>query len=160
MIPFFTDRFEVQLANFKLDQASRKFLDLRKFYCDTATFGYQPTNIRQCLDFFDAGRVLYGTDTPMDMATPGMFMKTAEESIDHLKLSNKEQAAMYYGNVLRMLGAHGNPVRVLLGLKEIQEIQKVRISETGPVHSGDETLKEALVSFVRMNLSVSLKSRL
>ena len=149
MIPFFTDRFQVQLSNFKLDQESRKFLDLRKFYCDTATFGYQPTNIQQCLEFFDVGRVMYGTDTPMDMSCPGMFMKTTGESIDHLKLSKKERAAIYHGNVLRMLGVHGNPVRVLLGLKETQK-----------VHNGSGSENAALASSMLMNISVSLLSRL
>ena len=65
MIPFFTERFSVQTSNFGSDLEKQKFEDLKKFYVDTATFGYQPLNVRQCLEFFDEGRVLYGTDTPM-----------------------------------------------------------------------------------------------
>ena len=65
MIPFFTERFSVQTLNFGSDLENKKFNDLKKFYVDTATFGYQPANISQCLDFFNEGRVLYGTDTPM-----------------------------------------------------------------------------------------------
>lgn len=119
MIPFFAERFDVQLSNFDSDQQTKKFADMRKFYCDTATFGYQPMNIRQCLDFFDAGRVLYGTDTPMDMASPGMFTETAGRSIDDLNLEHADRDAIYNGNILEMLGAHGNPVRKLLGVEEV-----------------------------------------
>ena len=134
MIPFFTERFEVQLSNFGADREADKFLDLRKFYCDTATFGFQPTNIRQCLDFFDPGRVLYGTDTPMDMSSPGMFMETAGKSIDHLQLTDRDHSAVCYGNALGMLGVHGNPVRALLG---VQELRKTAAPGAGGSGSGD-----------------------
>ena len=42
-------------------QEIEKFKDLQRFYVDTATFGYNPSNIRQCLKFFEKGRVVFGT---------------------------------------------------------------------------------------------------
>ena len=164
MIPFFTDRFKVQLSNFNLDQECKKLLDLNKFYCDTATFGYQPTNIQQCLEFFESGRVLYGTDTPMDMSSPGMFMKTAEESIDHLKLSSTERSSIYYGNCLQMLGVHGNPVRTLLGLQEIQEVNEslieIKSSTNSRIYSPPNDLMSPLLLELLGLHKINLRARL
>lgn len=61
LVPFFTERFDVQLSNFDSQAEIEKFKDLQRFYVDTATFGYNPSNIRQCLKFFEKGRVVFGT---------------------------------------------------------------------------------------------------
>ena len=108
MIPFFTERFAVQMSNFNSSLEQQKFDDLKRFYVDTATFGYQPMNIRQCLDFFEEGRVLFGTDTPMDMAVPGMFTRTACRSIEDLNLSESERDCIFFRNCMSFLGPHGN----------------------------------------------------
>jgi hypothetical protein len=34
------------------------------------------------LEFFEEGRVLFGTDTPMDMANPGGFHVTSLQSLE------------------------------------------------------------------------------
>lgn len=110
MIPFFIERFSVQSSNFDGDDTAR-YNDLKKFYVDTATFGYQPLNIRQCLDFFDEGRVLFGTDTPMDMSSPNSFCETACRSIRDLNLSSrKEEEDVFFRNALKFLGPRGAKV--------------------------------------------------
>eukprot|EP00957_Ditylum_brightwellii_P183553 13981526-Ditylum_brightwellii.AAC.1 len=140
MIPFFIERFNVQRSNFDASQEGSKMLDLQKFYCDTATFGYQPKNIQQCMEFFESGRVLYGTDSPMDMSAPCMFMKTTAESIDHLKLNKADHIAICYGNALQMLGVHSNPVRKLLSLQELHDSSQnhrtlvTSVAKTMPFH--------------------------
>jgi len=47
MIPFFTDRFITQSQNFDDTEGLALLDDMKKFYCDTATFGLAPLNIRQ-----------------------------------------------------------------------------------------------------------------
>jgi hypothetical protein len=47
MIPFFTDRFTTQSQNFDDTEGLALLKDMKKFYCDTATFGVAPLNIRQ-----------------------------------------------------------------------------------------------------------------
>ncbi|EWM27829.1 amidohydrolase 2 [Nannochloropsis gaditana] len=81
MIPFFTDRFITQSQNFDDTEGLALLDDMKKFYCDTATFGLAPLNIRQALEFFESGRVLFGTDTPMDMAEPGSFTSTSKGGV-------------------------------------------------------------------------------
>lgn len=129
MIPFFTERFETQMSNFKVaedgvDNAALRLSDLKKFYCDTATFGYQPSNVKACVDFFLPGRVLFGTDTPMDMARPGYFNSTAVSTVESLSdaracgVGGKE--AIFWDNAMNMLG---DKVRQRL--------------ESGEFHNGD-----------------------
>mmetsp|Transcript_33622 Transcript_33622/g.42916 ORF Transcript_33622/g.42916 Transcript_33622/m.42916 type:complete len:345 (+) Transcript_33622:96-1130(+) len=101
MIPFFTERFETQAANFDDDCTFIK--DLRKFYCDTATFGETPLNIRQAIDFFGIDRVMFGTDTPMDMSAPGSFMKTGMSCIQKLNLSKENKEKILFKNCASLL---------------------------------------------------------
>jgi uncharacterized protein len=105
LIPFFADRFETQNSNFFAEDKDHLLGDLAKFYCDTATFGFNPTSVRQALCYFGESRVMYGTDSPMDMARPGFFMEMAERSIDILELSIAQRAAVYAGNATQLLGA-------------------------------------------------------
>ncbi|CAM9703948.1 unnamed protein product, partial [Ectocarpus sp. 13 AM-2016] len=78
--------------------------DLRLFYCDTATFGESAANIQQAIDFFGKSQVLFGTDTPMDMGTRGMFTRTTIASVEALGAAPEDKEAFYAGNVLDMLG--------------------------------------------------------
>lgn len=105
MIPFFTDRFTIQTANFEGDEDYGLLRDLHLFYCDTATFGTQPLNIQQAIDFFTIDRVLFGTDTPMDMSSPGFFHETAKASVDKLSLSGEDREKIFSKNFLVMSGA-------------------------------------------------------
>ncbi|GMH88518.1 hypothetical protein TrST_g11180 [Triparma strigata] len=110
MVPFFTERFETQLSNFEGD-GEKLLEDLKMFYCDTATFGYQPKNIKACLDFFEEGRVLFGTDTPMDMASPGYFTDTALRSVEALEVGREEKENVLAENALKFLGKAGDRLR-------------------------------------------------
>lgn len=47
-------------------------------------------NMKQALEFFEEGRVLFGTDTPMDMATPGGFHATSLLSVEGCGKSVRE----------------------------------------------------------------------
>ena len=86
MIPFFTERFLIQAHNFNEEEVIQKLKYLHKFYCDTATFGVQPINIFAALTFFGPDRVLFGTDTPMDMGEEGFFTRTSLQSLDELEV--------------------------------------------------------------------------
>lgn len=51
----------------------------------------------QAIDFFGQKRVLFGTDTPMDMGTRGMFTRTTISSIEALAASPADKKALYSG---------------------------------------------------------------
>eukprot|EP00903_Cladosiphon_okamuranus_P006883 g6703.t1 len=104
MVPFFTARFDTQRRNFNEDTEDDLLADLRLFYCDTATFGESAANVQQAIDFFGQDRVMFGTDTPMDMGTRGMFTKTTIASIEALGTTPADKEALYSRNVLSILG--------------------------------------------------------
>ncbi|CAM9192980.1 unnamed protein product, partial [Heterosigma akashiwo] len=101
MVPFFAERFHTQAANFNDDAAF--VADLAKFYCDTATFGEVPLNVRQALDFFGPDRVMFGTDSPLDMSAPGAFTTTGIACIEKLGLAEGERAKVYHRNCEALL---------------------------------------------------------
>ncbi|CAN0270750.1 unnamed protein product, partial [Hapterophycus canaliculatus] len=49
------------------------------------------------IDFFGQERVLFGTDTPMDMGTRGMFTKTTIASVEALGATAADKDALYSG---------------------------------------------------------------
>ena len=113
-VPFFTERFETQRRNFDETTEADLLLDLKLFYCDTATFGVNSANIDQAIAFFAPGRVMFGTDTPMDMGQRGSFTGTSKATVEGLKslssdakLRAQELEALYCGNVMKMLGKRG-----------------------------------------------------
>lgn len=55
------------------------------------------TSIPQAIDFFGQERVLFGTDTPMDMGTRGMFTRTTIASIEALGAAPGDKEALYSG---------------------------------------------------------------
>ncbi|KAG5185571.1 hypothetical protein JKP88DRAFT_311755 [Tribonema minus] len=116
MVPFFTERFITQRRNFQEEGDEDMLSDLKYFYCDTATFGVNSANIEQSLDFFLPGRVMFGTDTPMDMGNRGGFLASARKTIDGLRCLSADEAErerqlhnLYAGNVLAMLGKRAPP---------------------------------------------------
>ncbi|CAN0255716.1 unnamed protein product [Scytosiphon promiscuus] len=129
MVPFFTARFDTQRRNFHEDEGDDLLADLRLFYCDTATFGESAANVQQAIDFFGQERVLFGTDTPMDMGTRGMFTKTTIASVEALDATAADKDALYSGNVLKMLGER------FAGLAEQRR--------TGPVLANTEEHRKA-----------------
>jgi len=101
MIPFFIERFETQTANF--NDGSLFLEDMHHFYCDTATFGENALNIQQAINFFGKDKVLFGTDTPMDMSKPGFFTECGIRSIEKLNLSNESSELLFWKNCHSML---------------------------------------------------------
>lgn len=51
----------------------------------------------QAIDFFGIERVLFGTDTPMDMGTRGMFTVTTIASLEALDATPADKEALYSG---------------------------------------------------------------
>jgi predicted TIM-barrel fold metal-dependent hydrolase len=77
----------------------------RMFYNDTAVGGARSA-IRCGLDFFGAGRVLFGSDCPFDPEGGPMFIRDTISAIDNLGLDTQERAAIYSGNALNLLRMH------------------------------------------------------
>lgn len=74
----------------------------QKFYCDTATFGYEPLVLQQSFEFFGPKRMLFGTDSPMD-ASEGEFVEASSRSVDALKASAVEKSGIYASNFLSLI---------------------------------------------------------
>lgn len=79
------------------------YLDhLRNFYCDTATFGFDPPMLARAADFFGVDRMLFGTDSPMDHAE-GVFTRNAIASIEALDIPAETRAGIFAGTARRLL---------------------------------------------------------
>lgn len=109
LIPLFAGRMEAGYRSFENDgmrfqtPISRPYTaHFRKFYCDTATFSYEPLVLLQAFQFFDKGRMLFGTDTPMD-AAPGEFVANSTRSVESLHASKNEKARIFAGNFLNLI---------------------------------------------------------
>ena len=109
LVPLFANRMEMGYRSF--EQAGTKFKTsikppyinhFRKFYCDTATFGYEPLMLQQAVEFFGPGRMLFGTDTPMD-AAEGEFMANATRSVQSLRVSSADKARIFAGNFRQLI---------------------------------------------------------
>lgn len=109
LVPLFANRMEMGYRSFEQDGVNfqtgikRPYTEhFRKFYCDTATFGYEPLVLQQAFSFFDKNRMLFGTDTPMD-AAPGEFLANATRSVESLPASQSEKARIFAGNFLSLI---------------------------------------------------------
>lgn len=109
LIPLFANRMENGYRSFEQSGTRFKttikqpYIDhFRKFYCDTATFGYEPLVLQQALDFFGPRRMLFGTDTPME-ATEGEFLLNSTRSVDSLRASSADKARIFAGNFLELI---------------------------------------------------------
>ena len=109
LIPLFAQRMEMGYTSFERAGANFRtpikppYTDhFRKFYCDTATFGYEPLLLQQALNFFGAKRMLFGTDTPMDNAE-GEFLNNSTRSVQSLKVSDADKARIFAGNFLSLV---------------------------------------------------------
>ncbi|GAB4458519.1 MAG: amidohydrolase family protein [Armatimonadaceae bacterium] len=109
LIPLFAQRMEQGYRSFA--QSGTEFRTpirppytphFQKFYCDTATFGYEPLVLQQAVEFFGVSRVLFGTDTPMD-AGEGEFVAGSEKSVQALKVSEADKARIFAGNFLSLI---------------------------------------------------------
>ncbi|MES2461041.1 MAG: amidohydrolase family protein [Armatimonadota bacterium] len=109
LIPLFANRMENGYRSFEQSGTTfktpikRPYIDhFRKFYCDTATFGYEPLVLQQALEFFGPKRMLFGTDTPMD-ASEGEFLASATRTVESLRASQADKARIFAGNFLELI---------------------------------------------------------
>ena len=76
----------------------------RMFYADTALFG-APHALRCSLDFFGIDHVLFASDSPFDPEKGPGYIRTTIQDIEQLQLSAEDRAAIYSGNLRRLLGS-------------------------------------------------------
>jgi uncharacterized protein len=74
----------------------------KKFYCDTAAFGYAPKVIDLALDFFGPERVLFGTDAPFDVTGGQYFTQETLRSLSDIKMTPQARDAVLGGNAKRV----------------------------------------------------------
>lgn len=66
----------------------------KKFYCDTAAFGYAPKVIELAIDFFGPERVLFGTDAPFDATAGRYFTQETLRSVEAVEMPSLPRAAL------------------------------------------------------------------
>jgi aminocarboxymuconate-semialdehyde decarboxylase len=114
LIPHFSGRFEIMPAFRKvdasgslgeaLDRLAKKPAEyFQMLYVDTAMFGGRHA-LRCVIDFFGTERVLFGTDAPFDTQGGSYFIPTTIEDVQSAVDSEAERAAIFNGNIERILG--------------------------------------------------------
>jgi aminocarboxymuconate-semialdehyde decarboxylase len=115
MVPFFEGRVgpgwdvlgartsEVDYGKL-LKELERRPIDyFRMFYADTALFGAKAAQLCS-LDFFGPERIVFATDAPFDPEGGRMFIRETIRILDTLEISDEVRAAIYHGNIGRMVG--------------------------------------------------------
>lgn len=74
-----------------------------KFFVDTATQAFNPRVLKQAVDFFGPSQVLFGSDAPMDAQGGREMGRNADASVAEAGLTEAQRAAIYSGNVERLL---------------------------------------------------------
>jgi predicted TIM-barrel fold metal-dependent hydrolase len=83
---------------------SKPYIDhFKKFYCDTAAFGYAPKVIETALSFFGPERVLFGTDTPFDATGGQYFTQETLRAIGNAQMAPPVRDSILNGNARRIL---------------------------------------------------------
>ena len=83
---------------------SRPYIEhFKNFYVDTATQGHEPLLLQIAADFFSPGRLLFGSDCPMDATGGRAFTSDAVQSVQDLSLGPEEKEAIFSGNAQRIL---------------------------------------------------------
>jgi uncharacterized protein len=83
---------------------SRPYINhFKKFYSDTAAFGYAPKVLDLTLDFFGPEHVLFGSDTPFDATGGQYFTKETLRSITDMPTTPETRSALLFGNAKRIL---------------------------------------------------------
>jgi aminocarboxymuconate-semialdehyde decarboxylase len=113
MVPQFSGRLGryLEIWGPKLDEElgaalkslSKPLLEyFRMFYVDTAMNGAKHA-VACVVEFFGAGHVLFGTDTPFD-PEPGMFVRDTIADVDALNVDNEECRQIVKENAIEVLG--------------------------------------------------------
>jgi aminocarboxymuconate-semialdehyde decarboxylase len=112
LIPYFIGRLDTGIQFFE-KMAGRKYdakirplygSHFKKFYIDTATQSYNPGALQLAIDYFELGRVMFGTDAPMDAEEGAVMSIGADRSVAQLNLNEAQQKQIYYENAERVLG--------------------------------------------------------
>jgi predicted TIM-barrel fold metal-dependent hydrolase len=110
LLPTYAKRFDSLLALGELSgdvlatKIARPYIDhFKKFYCDTAAFGYEPKVLEIALNFFGPERVLFGTDTPFDSSGGQYFTAETLRSIQDMAVSGDVRTALLSGNAIKAL---------------------------------------------------------
>ena len=75
----------------------------RLMYGDTAMFGAAHA-LRCSIDFYGAGRVLFGSDSPYDPERGPGYIRATIKNLEEIGLSKEEQEAIFSGNIVRLTG--------------------------------------------------------
>lgn len=118
LVPLFYKRMQTQYEFFEQNTGaefgpglSQPYIHhFRKFYCDTATFGFEPLLLQLAVMFFGVERVLFGTDTPMDARGGAVMAGEAERSILAMQLPPADKARIFHDNVRRLLADGPHPL--------------------------------------------------
>jgi predicted TIM-barrel fold metal-dependent hydrolase len=111
LVPLFAQRmqygwdyFEQSTGRKQPTAVSRPYIDhFRKFYCDTATQGHEPSLLDIACHFFGAGRLLYGSDAPMDATGGEAFTRDAATSVAAMTVSAADKRRIFRDNAIRLL---------------------------------------------------------
>lgn len=117
LVPLFAKRMQTSYDYFEQNTGAqfgaaipRPYIDsFRKFYCDTATFGFEPLLLEMAVEFFGIDHVLFGTDTPMDAASGAIMAGESIRSIEALELSPEDRHRVFRGNAERLLERRSEP---------------------------------------------------
>ncbi|MBT8455152.1 MAG: amidohydrolase [Rhodobacteraceae bacterium] len=75
----------------------------RMFYADTALFGARAA--QECaIDFFGIPHTLFASDAPFDPEGGRMYIRETVRIVDSLDISQEDRAAIYHGNIGRLVG--------------------------------------------------------
>jgi aminocarboxymuconate-semialdehyde decarboxylase len=74
----------------------------RMFYADTALFGAAHA-LRCTIDFFGSDRVLFASDSPFDPEKGPGYIRSTIQNLDEIGLPDDDRAAIFNGNVRRLL---------------------------------------------------------
>ena len=74
----------------------------KMFYGDTSVNGAR--SAIQCgIDFYGAGKVLFGTDCPFDPEGGPLFIRETIKALDGMKLKPNDRRRIYFGNAMQLL---------------------------------------------------------
>jgi predicted TIM-barrel fold metal-dependent hydrolase len=85
-------------------KVSKPYIDhFRKFYCDTAVFGFAPKVLEIALDFFGPERVIFGSDAPFDVTGGQYFTTETLRSIEAMAIAPEVRISVLSTTASRML---------------------------------------------------------
>lgn len=111
LIPLFANRLTYGLDYFESasgahvdTEISKPYIEhFKKFYCDTATQGFDPLVLQGAFNFFGAEHMLFGSDAPMDATAGEIFISGAVESLSGLNMSASDYRMVLFQNAERLL---------------------------------------------------------